>query len=248
MSPAQFTRMTQHARRRSRAVSAVTAAALLLLACASKPTPPDWQGNAFAALTGFSAAYLSGNSRLADFEFSRVKAEISRTGRPDLMARAELTRCAVRAASLELDACAGYQPLAQDATASEQAYAEFLGGRWDAQSAALLPEHYRALALQTRTPGEPASPRATGSVLGAIEDPLARLIAAAALLQHQRLTPADIEAATDTASGQGWRRPLLAWLGLQLRQASAAGEAPAAARLQRRIDLVLQTGGAATPP
>jgi hypothetical protein len=245
MSPGPRPRMTQHARRRSRAVCAVTAAVLLLLACANKPLPPDWQGNAFAALSGFSAAYLSGNSRLADFEFSRVKAEISRTGRPELMARAELTRCAVRAASLALDACAGYLPLAQDAAAGEQAYAEFLSGRWTPQSAALLPEHYRALALQTQATGEP---RASGSALGAIDDPLARLIAAAALLQHQRLTPADIEVATDTASRQGWRRPLLAWLGLQLRQASAAGEAPAAARLQRRIDLVLQTGGAATPP
>jgi hypothetical protein len=30
--------------------------ALLLSACASKPVPPDWQTNAFAALKGFSAA------------------------------------------------------------------------------------------------------------------------------------------------------------------------------------------------
>jgi len=46
--------------------------------------------------------------------------------------------------------------------------------------------------------------------------------------------------ATETASAQGWRRPLLAWLGLQRQQATEAGDLAAATRLQRRIDLVLQ--------
>ncbi len=32
-----------------------------------------------------------------------------------------------------------------------------------------------------------------------------------------------------------WRRPVLAWLGVQLRQAQAAGAADEAARIQRRI-------------
>ncbi|MDO8249253.1 MAG: hypothetical protein Q7T78_05970, partial [Rhodoferax sp.] len=96
----------------SRSLSAILGAALLLTACASKPAPPDWQANAFAALKGFSSAYLNGNTRLADFEFARAKTEISSTGRADLLARAELTRCAARVASLEFDNCAAYQPLA----------------------------------------------------------------------------------------------------------------------------------------
>src|SRR5665647_2882446 len=105
-------------------------AAVLLGACASKPPAPDWQANAFAALKGFSSAYLSGNTRLAEFEFARAKLELASTGRADLMARAELTRCAVRLASLELDQCAGYQTLAAEASPDEQAYAAFLTGQW----------------------------------------------------------------------------------------------------------------------
>jgi hypothetical protein len=42
----------------------------------------------------------------------------------------------------------------------------------------------------------------------------------------------------DTASAQGWRRPLLAWLGLQQQRAQQAGDAEAVARLARRIALV----------
>jgi len=209
---------------------------LLLAACASKPPAPDWQVNAFAALKSYTAAYLSGNSRVAELELTRTRSEIAGTGRADLLARAELTRCAARAASLEFDNCAGYQPLAQDAAAPEQAYATFLSGRWTGLNTELLPEQYRPMVTQATTSGTGDA----AGMLGALQDPLSRLVAAAVLLQRNELSPADMTLATQTASDQGWRRPLLAWLGLQLTRASDAGDVEAAARLQRRIDIVLQ--------
>lgn len=221
-------------------------AALLLTACASKPAPPDWQANAHGALKGFTSAYLSGNTRLAEFELTRARTEISSTGRADLLARAELTRCAARVASLEFDQCAAYQPLAADAGAPERAYAAFLTGQWSGLDAALLPAQHRPLVLKATASRAvtgaahqtlPAAP----SLLSTIDDPLARLIGAGVLLQTSRLTPPDIDIATETASSQGWRRPLLAWLGVQLKRASDASDRDAATRIQRRIDLVLQT-------
>ena len=206
--------------------------ALLLAACASQPAPPDWQANAYSSLNGFTSAYLSGNTQLADFECARVRLEISSTGRADLLARAELTRCAVRVASLEFDDCAAYQALAPEAGPEEQSYAAYLSGRWSGLNTALLPPQHRRVLLNNAS---------VPSVLSKVEDPLARLVAAGALLQSQRLTPADVGVATETASAQGWRRPLLAWLGLQLKRAQDGGEADAARRLQRRIDLVLQS-------
>jgi hypothetical protein len=210
-------------------LASVVAGVIALSACTSKLATPPWQGNAFSALKGFTSDYLSGNTRLAEFQFSRARSEMASTGRADLVARAELTRCATRVASLEFDNCAGYQPLAQDAGAPEQAYAAYLTGQWTGLNAALLPEQHRAVVLN-----------AASGKLDAIEDPLARLVAAGTLLQVGQLTPADISSATETASSQGWRRPLLAWLGVQLKRAEAAGEKEAAARLQRRVDLVLQ--------
>ena len=216
--------------------------AALLGACANQPVPPSWQANAFSALKDYTAAYLSGNTRLADFELARAKAEISSTGRADLMARAELTRCAVRVASLELDNCAAYQPLAQDAGPQEQSYASFLTAQWAGLDATLLPEQHRTLVFKAAAnPGAGASgPVAATGMLSAVQDPLARLVAAGVLLQRNALSPADISEAIETASSQGWRRPLLAWLGVQLKRAIAAGDQDAATRLQRRMDLVLQ--------
>jgi hypothetical protein len=201
-----------------------TSIVVLLAACSSKPPAPEWQGNAFSSLQSFSSAYLSGNSRVADLEFTRARNAVASTGRADLVARVELMRCATRAASLEFDNCAGFQPLAPDADAGERSYAAYLNGQWQGLDTSLLPPQHRAVISNGR--------------IGEIEDPLARLVAAAALLQSGRLTPADITNATETASAQGWRRPLLAWLGVQLQRAQAAADREAQSRIQRRIDLV----------
>jgi hypothetical protein len=88
--------------------------------------------------------------------------------------------------------------------------------------------------------GDASGNAAAPSALAGLQDPLARLVAAGVLLQSQRLTPADLTVATQTASDQGWRRPLLAWLGVQLQRARAVGDAEAVSRIQRRVDLVLQ--------
>ncbi len=211
------------------------AAALLLAACAGAPAPPDWQANAQVALKNFSAAYYAGNTRLAGQEFARARAEIASTGRPDLLARAELVRCAARVASLEFDDCAGFQSLAADAGAQERAYAAFLAGRWQGLDASLLPAHHRALLAGAPDDG----------ALASIADPMSRLVAAGVLFRLSRLAPAGIAVAAETASANGWRRPLLAWLGVQASRADAAGDSAAAALIRRRIALV--TGSSAVP-
>jgi hypothetical protein len=220
-----------------------TLSALLLSACASHPPAPDWQSNAFAAVNGFTAAYLDGNNKVAEFEFTRAKTEVARTGRADLMARLELTRCAAQVASLDLQPCTGYQTQAVDAQAPEQTYAAFISGRWSGLDPALLPVAYRSLVqqiLENDKRPSAAQQTQTQPLLSQIPDPLSRLIAAGALLQQQQLAPADVELAVNTASSQGWRRPLLAWLGVQLKLTQTAGDAAAAQHIQRRIDLVLQ--------
>ena len=219
--------MTHYARRYAPALLLAT-----LVACASTAPPPDWQSNAHGALKGFTSSYLTGNTTAAETEFARARSEIASTGRLDRVARAELLRCAVRLAGLELDDCPGFVALAGDADARDRAYADYLRGDWLGLDRTLLPAQHQALAALP--PTQPDAP-----VLAAIEDPLARLVAAAALLRQSRLSPAGMALAADTASGQGWRRPLLAWLGVQLQRSQQAGDQAGAARLQRRIDLVL---------
>ena len=215
----------------------VVALTLLLAACASHPPPPDWQGSAKAATDGSTAAYLEGNERVEATELARARSEVARTGRADLLARVELTRCAAEVASLVFGPCAGFEPLRADAGAAERAYADYLQARIAPQDIALLPEPQRAVAA-----GGP-SDAANFAALGAIADPLSRLVAAGVLFEAGRADPQVIALAIDTASQQGWRRPLLAWLGVQLKRAELAGASDEAQRLRRRIALV-QRGGA----
>ncbi len=218
-------------------------ATLLLVACAGTPPPPEWQSQTYAALKSYTGAYLIGNTRVAEVEFERAKAEVARTGRPDLMARIELLRCATQVASLVMSPCAAYHALAQDAAPAEQAYASFIAGRWDTLQVTQLPDQYRALVTQAQARQSAKTelgPNASNqSKLNQIEDPLARLVAAGALIQTEPLSSADIDLAVETASSQGWRRPLLAWLGMQLKRQQTSGNAEAAAGIQRRIDLML---------
>jgi hypothetical protein len=205
----------------------------LLAACGSNAPTPDWQSNAFGALQSFTTAYLTGNSKVADLEFARARYEVAATGRPDLAARAEATRCAVRVASLELDDCAGMATPGVDAGPAEAAYVDYLRGRGqtlDSRRLALLPEQHRQF-VGLRDDG------ARLATLASVPDPLARLIAAGVLLQQGLLPPAGADLAVNAASEQGWRRPLLAWLGVQLKRAEAGNDLEAKARVQRRIDL-----------
>ncbi len=209
---------------------ALGAAALLLAACGSKPVAPDWQMNAQGATERAVAAYLAGNARVEALEFGKARAEVARTGRPDLLARVELLRCASRVASLVMEACPGFEALRQDAAPAERAYADYLAGKAAPQDAALLPEAQRAAMAS----GDAA--------LKEMKDPLSQLVAAGVMLQTGRATPATIALAVDTASAQGWRRPLLAWLLVQAQRAEQAGATEEAARLRRRIAVVEQAG------
>ena len=211
----------------------VVVVALLLSACASNhPPPPEWQANARVAADRSVAAFLDGNARVEAAELARARSEVARTGQADLAARVELMHCAAQVASLVFGPCAGFEALRADAAAPERAYADYLRARISPADIALLPEPHRAVAAGG--PGDAPNLAA----LNAIADPLSRLVAAGVLLQAGRADPQVIAAGIDTASAQGWRRPLLAWLGVALKRAEQGGAADEAERLRRRIALV----------
>jgi len=200
----------------------------LLAACSSKPLPPDWQADAKGSLDGSVDDYLKGHTAAADAGFRSARLATTATGRADYVAQVELVRCAAHVASLDFDDCPGYAQLAQEATPEQRAYADYLYGRWQNVNAAQLPEQHRPVL-------------ASGQV-AVVSDPLVRLVAAGAAFKAGRITPEGVQQAIDTASEQGWRRPLLAWLGVQAERAQAAGDMAEAARIRRRIALASGQG------
>jgi hypothetical protein len=201
----------------------------LLAGCGSKPKAPDWELEAHGSLERYVKAFMAADTRVESAEFARARDQLARTGDAGLVARAELTRCALRVASLVFEPCVGFDALRPDAPAAERAYADYLAGKVLPQDVALLPSAHRAVAAAS----------ADAAAVQAIADPLARMVAAGVLLETGRASPQVLQLAVDTASAQGWRRPLVAWLGAQARRAELAGAQEEAQRLRRRIALVL---------
>ncbi|HTQ78316.1 MAG TPA: hypothetical protein VMI15_09865 [Burkholderiales bacterium] len=188
-----------------KAAALAGAVVALLAACAGGPPPAGWQLDSAASMDLYRERYLEGDTRAAGIEFAKARAALAGTGRPALVARAELVRCAVRAASLEFDDCPGFEKLRADAAPEEIAYADFLAGK---------------------------------SERSASDDPLSKLVAYGVKFRSGKIDPAEISAAVEVSSAQGWRRPLLAWLGVEEKRAEAAGDQGALQRIRRRIELV----------
>jgi len=160
-------------------------------------------------MDAFQRDYLRGETRDAEVEFARARAELASTGSPALVARAELVRCAARAASLEFDDCPGFEKLRADAGEEERAYADYLAGR---------------------------------AARAAAEEPFSRLVSFGVQFKAGNASPETIASAIEISSAQGWRRPLLAWLGVAEKRAEAAGDAAALERIRRRMALVSGQG------
>jgi predicted small lipoprotein YifL len=211
------------------------ASLLLLAACGSGgPPPPDWKTDSADLIERYQKHALLGENTLAERYFQQAVGATGGAGRVAETARLWLVRCATRRAMLIDDACAEYAELAAVAPdAADQAYYRFLTLRWEGLEVALLPDQHRDLVRA------PAGKR--HDVLARIGDPLARLLDASLLVMRQEADAATLALATETASEQGWRQPLLTYLKLRHQQAAAQGNAAEQARLARRIQLVEQS-------
>jgi predicted small lipoprotein YifL len=208
------------------------ASLILLAACGSGGLPPpDWKADSADLIERYQKHALLGENTLAERYFQQAVSATGGAGRVAETARLWLVRCTTRRAMLIDDACAEYAELAAMApNAADQAYYQFVTLRWDGLDVALLPEQHRDL---VRTPAGKRH-----EVLGRINDPLARLLDAGLLVMRQEADAATLALATETASEQGWRQPLLTYLKLQHEQAAARGDVAEQARLARRIQLV----------
>ncbi len=88
------------------------------------------------------------------------------------------------------------------------AYCHFLKGNFSAVDAKKLPTRYTGV-LKAAVARDAA---AAGREIAAIDDPLSRLIACGVWTRYLHADEAIIQIGIDTASANGWRRPLWAYL------------------------------------
>ncbi|MBI3430764.1 MAG: hypothetical protein HY018_00960 [Hydrogenophilales bacterium] len=208
------------------------ASLVLLAACGSGgPPPPDWRTDSADLIERYQKHALLGDNTLAERYFQQAVAATGGAGRVAETARLWLVRCATRRAMLIDDPCAEYADLARVAPdATDQAYYRFVTLQWEGLDVSRLPRQHQDLLR--------APPGRRAEILGRIDDPLARLLDAGLLVMRREADATTLALATETASSQGWRQPLLTFLKLQQKQAAARGDAAELVQLDRRIQLV----------
>lgn len=206
----------------------------LLTACSSGRPTPDWKVNAADLIERYQKHALLGENTLAERYFQQAITATGGAGRVTETAQLWLVHCATRRAMLIDDNCAEYVQLAGiEPHAENTAYFQFLTLQWESVDIALLPKQHQRLVS--------ASAAARPALLSSIGDPLARLLDASLLVMRQEADTSTLDLATAAASDQGWRQPLLTYLKLQHKQATARGNASEMNRLALRIQLVEQS-------
>ncbi|MGA7180486.1 MAG: lipoprotein [Thiobacillaceae bacterium] len=208
---------------------------LTLTACGSKGPPiPDWKTDSSNFIERYKKTYLMGENMVADRFFEQAVNATSGGGKIAETARLWLIQCALHKATLVTDSCEHYVELAKTETSTEdKVYFQFLAGQWDQLDVQALPAQYAPLVKASS--GDIAR---CNEALRAMTDPLSRLIGAGLLLERKQVNDETLALATQTASDQGWRRPLLVYLKLRESRAKEHGDTSALGRLAVQIKLV----------
>ncbi len=211
-------------------IPGVLLATLLLSACSSRPPQPDWKKDSVSYVQKYNKAELKGENTLAERYFELALSAAAQAGGLEETARLHLIRCATRQASLTFAPCPAYQQLTRLApNAEDAAYQRFINGDWEGLDSAKLPAQYRDFFSSQDTQKRIQS-------VEKIADPLSRLIAISIAIQRKQSDPALLNMGAETASAQGWRKPLLVYL--KLLEQQSAGDTLQQESLRARIKLV----------
>lgn len=208
---------------------------LLMAGCSSKPAPV-WIAAGHKQLETFKQDFLTDRSPvITEIHFRNAVEEMKKGGDADLLGKAWLTRMALQIAVLTETDAGDYPKIeAAEAVPANANFYRFLKGDTAAVNVSLLPESYRPF-WETVRNGDAAK---TAAAIAAIDDPLSRLIASGLAVRHEREKEEILRTAVVTASQNGWKRALRAWLERLKSFHQTAGEAAKASAIQSRIDLM----------
>lgn len=206
----------------------------LLSGCGAKAVP-EWMKTGRNEMENFKKLYLQGRDRLAEISFEKALAEIKSSGDLELLQIAYLTRYAVQISALEDFEDTEYLRLAAvEPQAGNASFHAFLRGAFDRVDNQALPRQYRPFLHACSSGNQTETDRA----IAAMEDPLSRLIASGVAVRKQLYHENTLNAAIRTASEQGWKKALLAYMNKLRDYYMFIGERNRAVLTQQKIDLI----------
>jgi len=209
---------------------------LLIGGCGLNQTP-TWiiAGNHY--MERFKKNFLTGEQPyITELNFQKAVKEIKKSGDLDLLEKAWLTRMALQGAVLKEMEEGDYGKIAavKPVPANRNFYI-FLTGDAAEADGALLPEQYSRF-LEAIRKGDVVKTEKAIADMG--DDPISQLIAAGLAVRRHLESEMILNTAVETASRNGWKMALLAWLERLCAFHAAAGDAGKAAAVRRRIELI----------
>ena len=210
------------------------AVGVLIIGCGSKRAP-EWTKAAFNQLEDYKKNYLMGKEQMAERHFGHAIDEIKKSGDLDMLATAYLTKNAVQVAVLEM--IDDREFLRIDATyplPQHRSFHKFLKGEMDVVDVELLPGQYRAFfrAFQSGRIDD-----AMDDIVK-MEEPLSRLIATGLVVHKNQHDERCLKVAIDTASRNGWKKALLAYLEKLQSFYESKMDSEKAATIRKKIELI----------
>ena len=183
--------------------------AFVICACGSAVPVPEWKDNASRQLDIYKNSFLSGREESTEPHFVKAGREIAAGNDLNLLAIAYLTKYALHTASLESFDDSEFQRLSRlEPNTVNRAYCDFLKGNFSAVDMKALPSSYTGVWKAATARDLTMAARE----IVAIDNPLSRLIACGVWIKYLPSDEAILQIGISTASANGWRRPLWAYL------------------------------------
>ncbi|MDI9569344.1 MAG: hypothetical protein QM278_01200 [Pseudomonadota bacterium] len=188
----------------------------LIAGCAGSGDIPPWTYVAANRLEDFKRAALEGRTAAAERHFQRTVEETKKSGDLALLGRVYLNRYAVQTALLESFDDEAFQKIqAAHPDRGNAAFLSFLKGDFHRTDSGLLPPPYAAVhkvLVEGQAKPDINQRARLLRLLGGTPDDLTRLIIAGRLVLSGHEEEDILQEALGTASRQGWKQALLAYL------------------------------------
>jgi alkylhydroperoxidase/carboxymuconolactone decarboxylase family protein YurZ len=208
---------------------------LLLAGCGTTKPAASWLSAGYNQMDSYKKNYLSGQDKIAALQFNDALKEIKKSGDLEILGRSHLIRMALQTATLQDLASAEYLKIeAVNASPANSNFYAFLRGDIAQVNAKLLPAQYLGFVETLRRQGEGERLRA----IEQIDDPFSQLIAVGILVRMGQENEEVLQRAIATASAEGWKKALLAYLARLKAYYAGKQEGSKALAIEQRMNLI----------
>ena len=209
--------------------------AMFCSACSSSQPIPQWKDKSYRQLETYKNDFLADKEDATEPHFRKAREAFSAGNDLDLLAKAYLTRMALQAAVLaDIDDSDFIRIDKLQPSTINRSYYDFIKGNFSAMQKTEPPHPYNR--LKGAIAGKDTA--AAAREIAAMENNLSRLIACGVWVKHLPYNDDILLIAITTASAQGWRRALFAYLNKLQAYYQEQNDQQKALNIKERLELL----------